>query len=73
MEYTILALVLVLVLTIFIAWLVMAAAQRGGGPPDGQKDGRKGRRDRNDAAEQRPSEGEPKIEIESEKLANRPR
>ncbi|MGH2452019.1 MAG: hypothetical protein ACRDGE_12290 [Candidatus Limnocylindria bacterium] len=69
MEYTILALVLVVLVTIFIAWLVMAGVRRGGGPPDGQN----GRRDRNDAAEQRPPEGEPEIETESEKLANRPR
>lgn len=71
MEFTILALVFVLLMTFFIAWLVMAGAQKGGGPPDGDN----GPRDRNDAAEQRPSEGEREIEIEieSEKLANRSR
>jgi hypothetical protein len=68
-EFTILALVLVLLLSVFIAWLVMAGAQKGGGPPDG----RNGPRDRGDLAEQRPPEDRSEVEIESGKLANRPR
>jgi hypothetical protein len=69
MEFTILAVVLVLLVAAAIAWLVMSGAQKGGGPPDGQGGGR----DRYDRDERRPPEGEPQIEIESEKLANRPR
>ncbi len=65
MEYTIAALALVLLLTIFIARLVMAGARQDG-PPNGDD-----RRD--DAAQERPPEDEPRIEIESEKLSNRPR
>ncbi len=69
MEFTILALAVVLLLTVSIAWLVMAGAQKGGGPPDGGSS----RSDGSDAVEERPPDAEPEIEIESEKLANRPR
>ena len=65
--------VLVLLLTVFIAWLVMAGARKGGGPPNGGNDWRKRRRGRDDMAEQRSPEGEHEVEIESEKLANRSR
>jgi hypothetical protein len=65
MEYTTLALVLVLLVAAVLAWMVIAAARKDGGPPDGRP------RERRHTRVRRPSGDEP--EVESEGLANRPR